>query len=136
MNRMGPSTFQNPTRRALLGMCLAVLSAPACAATKTTGAAYGSKVKFSRGVSIAFADFDLAYIGSRHEPSKLFTPGFNFQDFRVSRGKKSTTVSWTAGTGLIVPCAFEFKGTKYLLHLFRENSAGRLKDNELVITRA
>lgn len=96
---------------------MAGLGLPACAAIKDSTAAYGAKVTYAKGTTIHFPDFDLTYIGTRKEPSKVYPRGFTYEDFRVSKGSRSTTVSWTGGTGLVVPCAFKFDGQKYQLML-------------------
>lgn len=135
MELMLPQPYRNWTRRSVLGMCVAGLGLPACAAMKNTTAAYGAKVTYSQGTAIHFPDFDLTYIGSRKVPSKVYPRGFTYEDFRASKGSHSTTVSWTSGTGLVVPCAFQFDGQKYQLMLAFGGPGVKLKNNELIVAK-
>ncbi len=133
---MSPSfPSQACTRGGFFAVLAAGLLLSACAAPGGATSAYDSRVKYQKGAAISFPDFDLTYLGSRHQASRVFPHGFNYQDFRVSRGATAITVSWSSGTGLIVPRSFSFGGKKYLLHLVHFRSLGRLAGNELVITR-
>jgi hypothetical protein len=130
-----PHSLRNWSRRALLQVCVAGLGLPACAAMKDSTAAYGAKVTYAKGTTIHFPDFDLTYLGTRKEPSKVYPRGFTYEDFRVSKGSRSTTVSWTSGTGLIAPRAFEFGGQKYQLMLAFGGPGVKLKNNELIVAK-
>jgi hypothetical protein len=102
---------------------------------KNSTAAYGTKVKYSKGATIRFPDFDLVYIGTRKEASKVFPNGFTYQDFKVSQGSTSDTVSWSSGTGLIAPRQFKFRGGTYQLMLHYGGAVGKLKSDELVVVK-
>ncbi|RBP42560.1 hypothetical protein DES53_106269 [Roseimicrobium gellanilyticum] len=114
---------------------MAALGMPAYAAVKPSAQSYGSKVKYSKGATLHFPDFDLTYIGRRKESSEVFKPGFTFEDFRVSQGARSDTVSWTSGTGLIVPRQFKFRGNTFQLMLYHGGTAGKLKSDELIVVK-
>lgn len=114
---------------------MAALGMPACAAVKTPTASYGAKAKYSKGTTLHFPDFDLTYLGTRKESSEVFKPGFTFEDFRVSHGSRSDTVSWTSGTGLIVPRQFKFGGGTFQLMLHHGGPVGKLKSDELVVVK-
>lgn len=58
----------------------------------------------------------------------------NFEDFRVSRGNQSITVSWSSGTGLLGPQDFEFGGRKFELELRHHDKLGWLKEDEVVVS--
>lgn len=135
MNLKQPSPSQLLTRRVWIQACVAALGMPACAAVKTPTASYGSKVKYSKGVTLHFPDFDLVYLGRRKESSEVFKPGFTFEDFRISQGSHSDTVSWTSGTGLIAPRQFKFHGGTFQLMLHHGGPAGKLKSDELLVVK-
>jgi hypothetical protein len=108
---------------------------PACAAVNPSTASYGAKVCFSRGATLHFPDFDLTYLGRRKEPSKVYPNGFTYEDFCVSYGSLSETVSWSSGTGLIAPRQFKFAVNTYQLMLVHGGSVGKLKSDELVVIK-
>jgi hypothetical protein len=111
-----------------------VLLLPNCA--KASGpAAYGVKVKFAKGQTLNFPDFDLTYKGSRHVATPRYPRGFDYDDFTVSRGGKSKTVSWSSGTGVIDWADFEIDGKSFQLELRGSRKFGWLKENELVISK-
>jgi hypothetical protein len=111
-----------------------VLALLACA--KAGGpAAYGVKVKYAKGQTLNFPDFDLTYKGSRHVATPKYPRGFDYDDFIVSRGGTSKTVSWSSGTGVIDWTDFEFDGKKFQLELRGSRKFGWLKDNELVMNK-
>lgn len=116
---------------------LLALSMSACAQTGggSPTAAYGTKVKFAKGSTLKFPDFDLTYIGKRHVSSAVYPRGFDFDDFTVSRGAVSKTVSWSAGTGLIDWTDFKMGGKDFALELRGSRKFGWLKPDELVVTR-
>lgn len=124
------------SRRAALFGARGMLGAAACGAGSSGSASYGAKVRFAKGAAISFPDFDLIYTGRRHEASKVYPHGFDYDDFKLTRGTKSATVSWSGGTGLIAPRSFEFGGQKFTLELRHANRfSGWLKDDELVIEK-
>ncbi|CAN5879731.1 hypothetical protein BH11VER1_BH11VER1_20780 [soil metagenome] len=98
-------------------------------------ATYATKVAFKKAVPLSFKDFDLTYTGERHETSKVFKPGFDFHDFTATRGTESVKVSWSSGTGDIGPTLFTIGGKKFQLELRRSDKLGKLKDDELVVSR-
>ena len=109
---------------------------PAC--TKAGGpsaSAYGTKVKFAKGVTLNFPDFDLTYTGSRHVATPKYPRGFDYDDFTVSHGGVSKTISWSSGTGLIDWTDFEVGGKNFALELRGSRKFGWLKENELVVSR-
>ena len=110
----------------LLGSSVSAQSGPA---------GYGAKVRFSKGTALTFSDFELTYLGERHVASKIYPRGFNCSDFKVSRGGKSITVSWSSGTGDLGPQDFVFEGKPFSLELRRTTKHGWLKDDEVVIEK-
>lgn len=107
-----------------------------CVAAGPRPAPYGSKVVFREGSPLAFADFDLTFLGTRRETRPEYPRGFLYLDFRASRGGSSASVSWSAGTGDVGPAPFAFGGKRFLLELKRSERAGALKDDELVVSPA
>jgi hypothetical protein len=97
--------------------------------------AYGSKVSFNRAQPLQFPDFTLEYAGERRVSSKQFPRGFLYHDFIVSGASERITVSWSAGTGDIGPVVFTVAGKQFSLELVVSDNLGRLKPNELVITK-
>jgi hypothetical protein len=124
------------TRRALLLAACGMLGTVACDADFPDPTVYGAKVRFSKNSQIVYPDFELTYVGRRHVATKIYPRGFDYDDFKISRGGKSITVSWSAGTGEIGPTLFEFSGHSFTLEL---RHAGRfkgwLKEDELVIEK-
>lgn len=115
-----------------------VFSLPAvqsCQAQTSGTATYATKLTFKKGVPLVFKDFNLIYTGERHESSKVFKPGFDFHDFTATRGSESMKVSWSSGTGDVGPSVFTFGGKKFQLELRRSDKLGKLKDDELVVSR-
>ena len=120
-----------------LGAVLALVAAlviPSCARAGGP-AAYGAKVKYAKGATLKFPDFELTYTGSRHVTSPRFPRGFDYEDFTVSKGSVTKKVSWSSGTGLIDWADFEIGGIKYALELRGSRKFGWLKDNELVVSK-
>ncbi len=97
-------------------------------------AAYGAKITFAKGRSIAFRDFQLEYLGSRRVTPPQFPRGFLVHDFIASKGSERVPVTWSAGTGDIGPAVFVISRKTFWLELARSDSLGRLKPNQLVIT--
>ena len=121
--------------RQILACVLVLCCESACVVHVAGSATYGSKVRFAKNAAIAFPDFDLTYTGRRHVTSPVYKRGFDYDDFKISRGGKSITVSWSAGTGLLGPQSFEFGGQKFELELRHHDRLGWLKDDEVVVTR-
>jgi len=127
------SSDDTMSRRAVLLGVIGLLGAAACAQSGPAG--YGAKVRFRKGTAISYPDFELTYLGERHEASKVYPRGFTFSDFKVSRGGKSITVSWSAGTGELGPQEFTFEGKTFSLELRHTRTHGWLKDNEVVVEK-
>jgi len=111
----------------------------AAAACEVRGASpsiapYGEKVHFRQGVALHFRDFDLIFLGARHQPSPQFPPGFMLDEFRVTRGKESQVVIWSSGTGDIGPVRFKVSGREFALELQISEARGMLKTDEVVVT--
>jgi hypothetical protein len=126
-----------PCLLALLVLLLAFFAtAESCTAQKAgTLQAYEAKVSFSKGVAVHYADFDLTYAGARKETSKAFPRGFLFHDFNAVQGTKTVTVSWSSGAGDIGPAPFTIGGKQFQLELSHSDKLGRLKEDELVVSR-
>ena len=115
-------------------MAALLLALPAC--VRAGGpAAYGTKVKYSKGAVLNFPDFDLSYTGSRHVASSKFPRGFDYEDFTVTKGGTTQKVSWSSGTGVIDWADFKVGRANYALELRGSRKFGWLKDDELVVTR-
>jgi hypothetical protein len=112
-----------------------ILSALACA-PRSGAADYGAKVVFKKDAPVAFPDFALTYLGERRVASERYPRGFLYHDFRVASSQGTQTVSWSSGTGDIGPAAFRVGGTHFALELSRSDKLGRLKENEVVVSRA
>ncbi len=119
----------------LILLVMGINTLPSSQAQTSGPAAYTTTVSFKKGVPLSFKDFDLTYTGERHETSKVFKPGFNFHDFTATRGTENVKVSWSSGTGDIGPALFTIGGKKFQLELRHSDKLGRLKDNELVVSR-
>ncbi len=127
-------TSRGCTRRGALLAVFIALSA-ACGSGAPGPVAYGTKVRFSKNVSLAFPDFDLTYLGERHVASPVYKHGFDYHDFKVSHGNQSATVSWSAGTGLLGPQEFNFGGHSFSLELRHTDKLGWLKEDEMVVEK-
>jgi hypothetical protein len=120
---------------ALAGCFIGIACALTVSACAPAPADYGMKVRFKKDVALAFPEFDLTYLGRRHVDSPKFKPGFNYEDFRISRGKDTITVSWSSGTGSLGPREFEFAGRNFELELRHHDTLGWLKEDEVVVTK-
>jgi hypothetical protein len=121
--------------RVILSAALA-FAFPAC--TKAGGSStspYEIKVKFAKGQVLHFPDFDLTYTGSRHVATPRYARGFDYDDFTVSHGGATKTISWSSGTGLIDWTDFEVGGKNFALELRGSRKFGWMKENELVVSR-
>jgi len=111
---------------------------PAAAARKaapSVAPAYAARVSFKRGIPLRFPDFELTFTGERHAASPQFPRGFRYHDFRVVRGRGSQMVSWTSGTGDLGPVRFTVGTRVYALELRQSDKLGKLRDDELVVTK-
>lgn len=97
--------------------------------------AYGVKLTFSKGGTLALPDFDLVCLGDRHVSSTKFPRGFTYYDFEARHGSELVKVSWSAGTGLIDAADFKIGGADYDLELRGSRKLGWLKENELVVNK-
>ena len=121
------------SRRSFLALGLMAFAMPACGASKSGSAAYGTKVRYSKGSVVSFPHFDLKYIGTRKVASSAYPRGFIYHDFEISRGTSSKTVFWSSGTGDIGPTVFQFDGKEFWLELSRSDKLGKLAENEVVV---
>jgi hypothetical protein len=78
----------------------------------------------------------LTYAGDRRVVPKQFPRGFLYYDFRVTSAHGTQTISWSSGTGDIGPVLFQVDGQRYALELQISDKLGKLKENELVVSRA
>jgi hypothetical protein len=113
----------------LLGISVAL---QACSAGDSS-AAYGEKVKFTKGEKITFPDFVLEYSGQHRQSSEKYPRGFLFYDFVASAEGGPVKFSWSSGTGDIGPVGFEVKQKRFSLELKRSDKLGPLKDDQLVV---
>ena len=114
----------------LIGSALAGCTASSLAAD------YGAKVVFKKSVPQAFPDFVLTYLGQRKVASEKLPRGFVYHDFRVAVSSGTQTVSWSSGTGDIGPALFKVGGKNFALELSRSDKLDRLREDEVVISRA
>jgi hypothetical protein len=105
-------------------------------AVEPGAAAYGTKVTFREGQALRFPNFELVYTGKRKVTPPQYPRGWWAYDFQVLAGKEEQKISWSAGTGDIGPTRFTIAGSAYDLELSRSDKLGRLKDDELVVSRA
>jgi hypothetical protein len=95
---------------------------------------YGEKVRYEKGIAVQFPDFTLTYTGDRWLSGKNgATWSMVFNLFNISDGKNSKEVSWSSGTGNIVPNPFEFNGKRYSIERALSDKFGQLKQDELII---
>lgn len=112
----------------------ALMAVAACLGAGGRQAPYGARVRYRKSATIHFPDFDLTFLGERREASTRYPRGFLYYDFRAASPTESRTVSWTSGTGLIGPAAFEIAGKRYLLELKHSDALGHLESNELAVS--
>ena len=102
----------------------------------TAGAAdLGTKVAYKKDTPIQFPAFTLTFVGDRRVVPEKFPRGFLYYDFRVTSAQGTQTVSWSSGTGDIGPVSFRVGGEGYALELQISDKLGKLKTNELVVSR-
>jgi len=97
---------------------------------------FGAKVAYKKDTPVQFATFALTYLGERRVVTEKFPPGMTFYDFRLTSTKGTQTVSWSAGTGDIGPTIFHVGSEQFALELKRSDKLGKLKENELVVSKA
>ena len=112
----------------LLFACLAAVAARA--------ADFGAKVAYKKETPLQFGGFTLTYAGERRVVPEKFPRGMTFYDFRVTSAAGNQTISWSSGTGDIGPTIFKVGSEQFWLELKRSDKLGKLKDNELVVSRA
>ena len=109
----------------------------ACLLTATVQAAdLGARVAYQKDTPVSFAAFTLTYVGERRVVTPKFPPGMTFYDFKLTSPQGTQTISWSSGTGDIGPTIFRVGGEQFGLELKRSDKLGKLKDHELVVTRA
>jgi hypothetical protein len=96
---------------------------------------FGAKVAYRPNTPIQFEKFTLTYLAQRRVSSKEYPRGMVVYDFRVKSAQGEQTVSWSAGTGDIGPALFRVGDEQFALELRLSDKLGRLKDDELVISR-
>ncbi len=119
----------------LILLVVSITTIQSCQAQTSRTAAYATRVSFKKGDILHFSDFDLTYTGERHEASKTYPRGFDFHDFTATHGTESVKVSWSSGTGEIGPALFTVSGKRFQLELRHSDRLGKLKDDELVVSR-
>jgi len=97
---------------------------------------YGAKTTFKKAAPVSFPDFVLTYVGERKVASEKFPRGFVYHDFQIAAAQGTQTVSWSSGTGDIGPALFKVAGKNFTLELSRSDKLGRLREDEVVISRA
>ena len=94
---------------------------------------YGEKVRYQEGKVIAFPDFTLTYKGQRRVVPPQYPRGWWVYDFEVKAAKKTQTICWSAGTGLIDATDFSVNGKPFALERVRAAGIGKLEEDELVV---
>jgi hypothetical protein len=125
--------LMNTSLIALLLCCTAAALFNCRASGRPTSAPYGAITKYEKDKAIAFADFNLEFIGERRVSTPQYPRGFLYFDFKIKAGSEEKVISWTSGTGDIGPAEFEIAEKKFLLERARSDKLGRLEENELVI---
>lgn len=75
---------------------------------------YDAPFILEKGNAVAFPDFTIEYLGERKvEVPQYANTYFYYKDYRISSGDFEETVSWTPGTGLLVPLKFVVSGQKF-----------------------
>ena len=105
-------------------------------AVASHAADFATKVVFKQNAAVPFATFELTYLGERRVASEKYPRGFLFHDFRVHSAQGTQTISWSAGTGDIGPTLFRVGSEGFALELERSDKLGRLKENEMVVSRS
>jgi hypothetical protein len=125
------------TRILLVGCAFAFAGPVSCGhAASEQKASYGTRVKYRPGEKIEFPDFTVEYVGERRKTVPVYSRGFLYYDFKLSKGNAEKMVPRTTGTGVIDPTDFEFDGKHYQLELRHSDKLGKLKESELAIWKA
>lgn len=106
------------------------------AAVSARAADFGVKVAYRKDTPVQFGRFTLTFVGERRVVTEKFPPGMTFYDFRIATPAGNQTISWSSGTGDIGPAVFKVGGEQFWLELKRSDKQGKLKDSELVVSRA
>lgn len=118
---------------------LPILASGGHAGAEEVAGAYGRPVPYALQQAVQYPDFSVRFLGARREVISVYPRGFLYYDFEIfSRAQEKTTVSWTSGTGVLGPQAFEVDGEGYFLELKAnslETDARKrwLKEDELII---
>lgn len=97
-------------------------------------AGYGTKVRYSKGAVVRFADFTMTYTGTRTQPVPATGKSMTFHEFEITSGGDKQKVSWSSGTGDIGPARFTAAGKMWQIELRFSDRLGRLKDSEMVVS--
>lgn len=124
-----------PSRRLFTLLFLVGTGLAGCTGS-SRAADYGAKITFKKAAPVAFPDFVLTYLGERKVTSEKFPSGFVYHDFRVAAARVTQTVFWSSGTGDIGPTLFKVAGKNFALELSRSEKLGRLREDEVVLSRA
>jgi hypothetical protein len=96
----------------------------------------GTKVFYKKDTPVQFGAFSLTFVGERRVALEKYPRGFLYYDFRVTSPHGTQTISWSSGTGEIAPLLFKVGNEGFELELQRSDKLGKLKENELVVSRA
>ncbi len=95
-------------------------------------ASYGEKTTYGQSITLKFPDFDLIFTGTERSPwpSKTDNKDLYLEHylFTLEKDGVEKSISWSSGTGLVVPLPFEFSDKKYTIILPSTS-------NELIITQ-
>jgi len=105
-------------------------------AISARAADFGAKVTYQKDTPMQFGHFTLTFVGERRVVTEKFPPGMTFYNFRVASQAGNQTISWSSGTGDIGPTVFKVGSEQFWLELKRSDKLGKLKDSELVVSRA
>ena len=99
------------------------------------GADLGAKVSYKKDTPVQFGAFSLTFIGQRRVTLEKYPRGFLYYDFRLTDPHGTQTISWSSGTGEIAPLRFKVGSEEFELELQRSDKLGKLKENEMVVSR-
>lgn len=102
----------------------------------TYAADFGAKVSYKKDAPVPFGGFSLTFVGERRVALEKYPRGFLYYDFRVTSPQGTQTISWTSGTGEIGPLLFKVGNEGFQLELRHSDKLGKLKENEMVVSRA
>lgn len=101
--------MKSPAAAVLAWWCLMIGS--------VIGADYGTPEQYRKGQSLEFPDCTVVYQGERRVTFEGYPQGFVYTDFAVTAKDETKLVSWTQGTGVIVPKHFTVGGRDFVLEL-------------------